>query len=66
MHPYDDPEALLKLSYVSELIGVSTEYLARQIRFGRLGAYRIGREWRLSRQQLAEWLRMVESPSKVA
>jgi excisionase family DNA binding protein len=66
MHPYDDPEALLKLSYLSELLGVSTEYLARQIRLGRLAAYRVGREWRVSRTQLAEWLRMIESPSRVA
>jgi len=66
MHPYDDPEALLKLAYVGELVGVTPDYLARQIKLGRLGAYRIGREWRVSRAQLAVWLRMIASCSKVA
>jgi excisionase family DNA binding protein len=66
MSPYDDSEALLKLAYVAELVDVTPEYLARQIKLGRLGGYRIGREWRVSRQQLAEWLRMVESRSRVA
>ena len=66
MHPYDDPEALLKLSYVADLVGVTPEYLAQQIRLGRLAAYRIGREWRISRAHLADWLHMVESRSKVA
>jgi excisionase family DNA binding protein len=66
MDLYDDPEALLKLGYVAGLVGVTPDYLARQINLGRLGAYRIGREWRVSRAQLGEWLRMVESRSKVA
>jgi excisionase family DNA binding protein len=66
MNPYEDPEALLKLVYVAELVGVTPEYLSRQIKLGRLGGYRIGREWRVSRQQLAEWLRMVEWRSRVA
>jgi excisionase family DNA binding protein len=66
MHAYDDPEALLKLGYVAELIGVTPEYLGKQIRLGRLAAYRIGREWRVSRKHLEEWLRMIESPARVA
>jgi len=66
MHPYDDPEALLKLGYVAELAGVTPAYLASEIRRGRLAAYRIGREWLVSHAQLNEWLRMVESRSRVA
>ena len=66
MHPYDDPEALLKLGYVAELAGVTPAYLASEIRRGRLAAYRIGREWLVSQAQLNEWLRMVESRSRVA
>ena len=66
MHPYDDPEALLKLGYVAELAGVTLAYLASEIRRGRLAAYRIGREWLASHAQLNEWLRMVESRSRVA
>lgn len=64
MDAYDDPEALLKLAYVGELIGVTPFYLQRQIHLGRLGAYRVGREWRVSRKQLDQWLRFIESPSK--
>ena len=66
MHPYDDSQALLKLAYVAEIVGVTPGYLARQIMLGRLGAYRVGREWRVSRGQLEAWLRMIEAPSRVA
>ncbi len=52
MHPYDDPEALLKLGYVAELAGVTPAYFASEIRRGRLAAYRIGREWLVSHAQL--------------
>ena len=60
------PEPFLLLREAAELIRVTPEFLARQIRFGRLAGYRIGREWRVSREQLDVWLNLVESRSKVA
>ena len=66
MNTYDDPDCLLKLSEVAELIRVTPNYLATEIRRGRLAGYRVGREWRVSRPQLNEWLQMVESRSRVA
>lgn len=59
-------ESFLILSEAAELIRVTPEYLRKQIRLGRLAGYRIGREWRVSREQLEAWLNMVESRSKVA
>lgn len=66
MNAYDDPTQLLKLSELAELVRTTPAYLASEIRRGRLAAYRVGREWRVSRAHLDEWLRMVESRSKVA
>lgn len=66
MNTYDDPAQLLKLGEVAELVRTTPAYLAGEIRRGRLAAFRVGREWRVSREQLQEWLRMVESRSKVA
>ncbi len=60
------PEPFLLLREAAELVRVTPEFLARQIRLGRLASYRIGREWRISREQLETWLKMVESRSKVA
>jgi excisionase family DNA binding protein len=66
VNAYDDPTKLLKLSELAELVRTTPAYLASEIRRGRLAAYRVGREWRVSRAHFDEWLRMVESRSKVA
>jgi len=66
MSAAEERDSLLRLNQAAELIQVRPAYLATEIRRGRLAAYRIGREWRVSRKQLDEWLRMVESRSKVA
>jgi excisionase family DNA binding protein len=66
VNAHDDPTQLLKLSELAELVRTTPAYLANEIRRGRLAAYRIGREWRVSREQLEAWLNMIESRSKVA
>ncbi len=61
-----DEERLLKLSEAAEIVRCAPDYLAKQIRLRRLAGFRVGKEWRVSRKQLDEWLQMVESPSRVA
>ena len=66
MNAYDDPARLLTTNEAAELLQVSPDFIGKEIRLGRLAAYRVGREWRVSREQLETWLNMVESRSKVA
>jgi len=59
-------EPFLNLGEAAEIIRVTPEYLRQQLRLGRLAGYRIGREWRVSREQLDAWLTMLESRSRVS
>jgi excisionase family DNA binding protein len=57
---------IFTLVELSKQLQCSPGYLANEIRRGRLAAYRFAKGWRVSRAQLDEWLRMVESRSKIA
>jgi excisionase family DNA binding protein len=41
---------------VAELLRLNPQVVARKIAGGEIPAYRIGREWRVERDQLLEWL----------
>ncbi len=57
---------LFTLAELAEQLKCSPGYLAAEIRRGRLAAYRFAKGWRVSSAQVDEWLRLVESRSKVA
>lgn len=47
---------LLRVSEVAALLQVSTSTVTRWIRYGRLPAIRVEREWRVPKNDLAVWL----------
>src|SRR5258707_654028 len=51
-----DSPALLTASEVADLLRLSLQVVQRKLQAGEIPGYRIGRDWRVDRQQLMEWL----------
>ncbi|MGC4048342.1 MAG: helix-turn-helix domain-containing protein [Paludibaculum sp.] len=49
-------EPFMTIAEVAARVGVSTKTVRREIKRGRLHAYRIGATWRVSLEQLEGWL----------
>src|SRR5436305_7100545 len=51
-----DSPALLTASEVADLLRLNLQGVQRKLQAGEIPGYRIGREWRIERAQLLEWL----------
>jgi excisionase family DNA binding protein len=51
-----DSPALLTASEVADLLRLNLQVVQRKLQAGEIPGYRIGRDWRVDRQQLMEWL----------
>lgn len=51
-----DPLTFYTTAEVAELLRLNPQVVARKIAGGDIPAYRIGREWRVEKAQLMEWL----------
>jgi excisionase family DNA binding protein len=51
-----DSPALLTASEVAELLRLNLQVVQRKLQAGEIPGYRIGRDWRIDRLQLMEWL----------
>ncbi|MGA7764066.1 MAG: helix-turn-helix domain-containing protein [Candidatus Binataceae bacterium] len=61
--PTEGELRLLDLHEAAELTGVAYALLYGEIAAGRLGACRVRGRWRVTRRQLAAWLKRIEKPA---
>jgi len=59
LHAVEEPE-LLSLAEASELVPYSQEYLSLLARKGALGAFKKGRNWYISRENLDKYVQSVQ------
>ena len=52
----DDELRLYTAAEVADLLRMNHQVIQRKLQAGEIPAYRIGREWRVERSQLLEWL----------